>query len=55
MDWLYNAILKFTQLLIYRFAPMAGEDVFKVNVKSVQQFQRQALAAWADHKEDLDH
>ena len=40
---LYNAISKFTQLFIYRFAPMAGEDVFKVNVKSVQQFQQAGL------------
>lgn len=51
---LYNTITKFTQLFIYRFAPEAGEDVFKVNVKSVQQFQRQASTAWADHKEALE-
>jgi len=51
---LYNAISKFTQLFIYRFAPMAGEDVFKVNVKSVQQFQRQTTSVWADHKEALE-
>jgi len=50
----YEAIGKFTQLHICRFATSARDDFFKVGVKSVQRFQHKAASLWAGHKEALE-
>jgi transcription-repair coupling factor (superfamily II helicase) len=50
---IYEAIAKFTQLHICRFATMAPGEFLKVDVKSVQRFQHKATSLWAGHKEAL--
>jgi transcription-repair coupling factor (superfamily II helicase) len=51
---IYEAMVKFTQLRIYRFAASADGDFLKVNIKSVQQFQHKATSVWAGHKQALE-
>jgi len=50
---IYEAIAKFTQLHICRFAISALGDFSKVGIKSVQHFQHKAASLWAGHKEAL--
>ncbi|MBN1391261.1 MAG: transcription-repair coupling factor [Sedimentisphaerales bacterium] len=50
---IYEAMTKFTQLHICRFAASAVEEFLKVDIKSVQQFQHRATSLWAGHKEAL--
>jgi transcription-repair coupling factor (superfamily II helicase) len=50
---IYEAIAKFTQLHICRFATAAPGEFFKVDVKSVQRFQHKAASLWAGHTEAL--
>jgi transcription-repair coupling factor (superfamily II helicase) len=50
---IYQAIAKFTQLHICRFATAAPGEFLKVDVKSVQRFQHKATSLWAGHKEAL--
>ena len=50
---IYEAIAKFTQLHICRFATAAPSEFLKVDVKSVQRFQHKATSLWAGHKEAL--
>ncbi len=45
---------KFTQLELWRFAPSGREQFLKVDVKSVQKYQRKAGAVWSGHKEALE-
>jgi transcription-repair coupling factor (superfamily II helicase) len=49
----YQAIGRFTQLHICRFATSAGDDWLKVDVGSIQQYQRKTTSLWAGHKEAL--
>jgi len=51
---IYEAMGKFTQLELWRFAPSGREQFIKVDVKSVQQYQRKAGAVWSGHKEALE-
>jgi transcription-repair coupling factor (superfamily II helicase) len=50
---LYEALEKFTQLRICRFAGADAQDYSKLKIKSVQQFQHKATA-WSGHKEALE-
>jgi transcription-repair coupling factor (superfamily II helicase) len=50
---IYEAIAKFTQLHICRFATAAPGEFLKVDVKSVQRFQHKAASLWTGHKEAL--
>jgi transcription-repair coupling factor (superfamily II helicase) len=50
---IYDALQRFTQLHIHRFAHEPG-DYLKVDVKSVQQFQQKAASVWAGHKAALE-
>lgn len=50
---IYQAITKFTQLHICRFAAAAQDEFLKVDIKSVQRFQHRAASLWAGHKEAL--
>jgi len=51
---IYRAAGTFARLFICRFAGSTPGDFIKVNVKSIQQFQHTATAAWAGHKEALE-
>lgn len=51
---IYEAMGKFTQLELCRFAPSGREQFLKVDIKSVQQYQRKAGAVWSGHKEALE-
>jgi len=51
---IYEAMAKFTQLHICGFAAAATGEFFKVDIKSVQQFQHKATSLWAGHKEALE-
>ena len=50
---IYEAIAKFMQLHICRFATAAPDEFLKVDIKSVQRFQHKATSLWAGHKEAL--
>jgi transcription-repair coupling factor (superfamily II helicase) len=50
---IYEAIAKFTQLHICRFATAAPDEFLKVDIKSVQRFQHKATSLWVGHKEAL--
>jgi transcription-repair coupling factor (superfamily II helicase) len=50
---IYEAIAKFTQLHICRFATAAPSEFLKVDVKSVQRFQHKAASLWVGHTEAL--
>jgi len=51
---IYEAAERFTQLHICRFATAEPGDFLKVNVRSVQQFERKATSLWAGHKAALE-
>ena len=50
---IYEAMAKFTQLHICRFATAAPGEFLKVDIKSVQRFQHKAASLWTGHKEAL--
>jgi len=50
---IYRATQRFAQLHICRFATSADAEFLKVDVGSVQQFQRKSTHLWAGHKEAL--
>ncbi|MDD5459603.1 MAG: transcription-repair coupling factor [Phycisphaerae bacterium] len=52
-EWkeIYESMGRFTNLQIVRFA--ANDEYIRVDVKSVQQFQRQTSNIWAGHKDAL--
>jgi transcription-repair coupling factor (superfamily II helicase) len=50
---IYEAMERFTQLRISRFASVAS-DFLKLGIKSVQQFQHKATSLWAGHKAALE-
>ncbi|MFA7485785.1 MAG: transcription-repair coupling factor, partial [Phycisphaerae bacterium] len=49
---LYQSLNRFGQLWICRFAPEDTQNYFKLNIKSVQQFQHKTTA-WSGHKQAL--
>ena len=51
---IYEALGRFTQLHVCRFATSAEDDFLKVDVRSVQQFQHKATSVWAGHKAALE-
>jgi transcription-repair coupling factor (superfamily II helicase) len=51
---IYKALEKFTQLHICRFAAGGADDVLKLDIKSVQQFQQSGTSLWAGHKAALE-
>ena len=51
---IYAALNNFAQLHICRFATAGPSEFLKVDVKSVQRFQRKATSLWAGHKEALE-
>ncbi|MFC1738050.1 transcription-repair coupling factor [Planctomycetota bacterium] len=51
---IHNALQKFTQLHVCRFATSRPEDFLKLNIKSIQQFQRKTTSLWAGHKQALE-
>ncbi len=51
---IYKAIQKFTQLHICRFAAAQPDEFLKLDIKSVQQFQRTATSLWAGGKDALE-
>jgi transcription-repair coupling factor (superfamily II helicase) len=51
---IYAAARNFTQLHISRFAPADMDESFRLDVKSVQQFQHKATSVWTGHKEALE-
>jgi transcription-repair coupling factor (superfamily II helicase) len=53
-DDIYQAIGKFTQLRISRFAAAGAEESLKLDVKSLQQFQHGADSLWASHRAALE-
>jgi len=50
---IYNALAQFTQLHVCRFATTKTDDLLKVDIRSVQQFQHKAASLWAGHKKAL--
>jgi len=50
---IYKAAAKFVQLHICRFAA-APDESFKLDIKSIQQFQYKATSLWAGHKQALE-
>jgi len=50
---IYKAICNFTQLHICRFATARPGDFLKLDIKSVQRFQRKATSLWVGHKQAL--
>ncbi|MHC4477203.1 MAG: transcription-repair coupling factor [Planctomycetota bacterium] len=54
-DWsaIYQALGKFTQLHVSRFATSADDHWLKVDIGSIQQYQRKTTSLWAGHKEAL--
>jgi len=55
-DWtaIYQSVARFTQLHICRFATDDPSGFLKLDVKSVQQFERKATSLWAGHKAALE-
>jgi transcription-repair coupling factor (superfamily II helicase) len=51
---LYSSAARFTQLHICRFATSTPEEFLKLDIKSIQQFERKATSLWAGHKAALE-
>jgi transcription-repair coupling factor (superfamily II helicase) len=51
---IYNSAARFTQLQICRFAAGRPDEFLKLDVKSIQQFERKATSLWAGHKAALE-
>ncbi len=51
---IFRSVARFAQLHIYRFAAGQSEECLKLNVKSIQQFERKATSLWAGHKAALE-
>jgi len=54
-DWsqIHQALNRFKQLHISRFATSTDNEVINLGVKSIQQFQHTAASSWTGHKEAL--
>ncbi|UCD53232.1 MAG: DEAD/DEAH box helicase, partial [Phycisphaerales bacterium] len=55
-DWsdVHSSVARFTQLHVCRFATDDPGEFLKLDVKSVQQFERKATSLWAGHKAALE-
>jgi len=51
---IYNTAAKFAQLYICRFAMGQPGDFLKLDVRSIQKFERKATSLWAGHKAALE-
>jgi transcription-repair coupling factor (superfamily II helicase) len=51
---IYNAMAGFAQLHICRFATSGPGDFLKVDIRSIQQFERKATSLWSGHKAALE-
>ncbi|MCX5646462.1 MAG: transcription-repair coupling factor [Phycisphaerae bacterium] len=51
---IYNSAARYTQLHVCRFAAGRPEEFLKLDVKSIQQFERKATSLWAGHKAALE-
>jgi transcription-repair coupling factor (superfamily II helicase) len=51
---IHHSAGRFTQLHVCRFATDRPEEFLRVDVKSVQQFERKATSLWAGHKAALE-
>jgi transcription-repair coupling factor (superfamily II helicase) len=51
---IHNSAARFTQLQICRFAAGRPDEFLKLDVKSIQQFERKATSLWAGHKAALE-
>jgi len=51
---IYDALAEFAQLHICRFATSGPGDFLKVDIRSVQQFERKATSLWSGHKAALE-
>jgi transcription-repair coupling factor (superfamily II helicase) len=51
---IYHSVGGFTRLHICRFATDGPDEYLKVNVRSIQQFERKATSLWAGHKAALE-
>ncbi len=51
---IFRSVAGFAQLHIYRFAAGQPEECLKLDVKSIQQFERKATSLWAGHKAALE-
>jgi transcription-repair coupling factor (superfamily II helicase) len=51
---IYNSVGRLAQLHVCRFATDPAQEPLKLDVKSVQQFERAATSLWAGHKAALD-
>ncbi|MHC4757041.1 MAG: CarD family transcriptional regulator, partial [Planctomycetota bacterium] len=49
-----TAINNFVQLHICRFAAAAPQNFLRLNVKSIQQYQRKTTSLWSGHKQSLE-
>jgi transcription-repair coupling factor (superfamily II helicase) len=54
-DWsqIHQALNRFKQLHMSRFATSTDSEVVNLGIKSIQQFQHTAASSWAGHKEAL--
>jgi transcription-repair coupling factor (superfamily II helicase) len=51
---IHNSVARFTQLQICRFAAGGPDEFLKLDVRSIQQFERKATSLWAGHKAALE-
>jgi transcription-repair coupling factor (superfamily II helicase) len=51
---IHAATNNLTQIHICRFATAAPQGFLKLNVKSIQQYQRKTISLWSDHKQALE-
>ena len=51
---IYNSAARYAQLHLCRFAAGRPEEFLKLEVKSIQQFERKATSLWAGHKAALE-
>jgi len=51
---IYKAMAEFPQLHICRFATSQPGDFLKVDIRSIQQFERKATSLWSGHKAALE-
>ena len=49
-----EALSGFTQLHLFRFGAAEQDDLIKIDIKSVQQYQHNSSSVWAGHKESLE-
>ena len=53
-DKIHTAISRFTVIQLSKFAIGNPDEYLHLNIKSVEQFQRQGASLWAEHKQSLE-